>query len=270
MSTSMSEFFWFRRKMAYSTRFSNMKPLRFIKARGFQVTTLKMVATSVEKNDFAVSLNLSDTYFHIDVAKAHRHFLCFKFQGKLFQFKAMPFDLCSPTVHEDDVSHFHVLQTPWVHIIFYLGDTIILTIYRALATEHHNFVMNLLVKLGYLINLEKSDLSPSEQFSFLGLLWDSALYTVALTEGKLLKHQRETCCLLVASRVSCLDVQSFLGLSNFASFAVPRAQLNSRAIHSCFSKVYKSPSYCSRICQLSSDAREELAWLVLFHSAPKL
>lgn len=74
----------------------NMKPLNeFIKARGFCMVTLKKVASAIRPQDFAISLDLSDAYFHVNVAPSHRRFLRFKFKRKIFQFKAMPLGLCS-------------------------------------------------------------------------------------------------------------------------------------------------------------------------------
>lgn len=47
-----------------------MKPLsQFILAKGFKMATLKMVAQSLHQGDFLASLDLSDAYFHVAVAK---------------------------------------------------------------------------------------------------------------------------------------------------------------------------------------------------------
>lgn len=74
----------------------NMKPLnRYISARGFQMATIKMIAGSISKGDFVVSLDLSDAYFHLRIDPRFRRFLHFKFKGVFYQFRAMPFDLCS-------------------------------------------------------------------------------------------------------------------------------------------------------------------------------
>jgi hypothetical protein len=73
----------------------NLKPLnRFIMARSFKMATLRMVAHSLREKDFVVSLDLTDAYFHVNIDPSFRKFMRFKFRGKLFQFKAMPFGLC--------------------------------------------------------------------------------------------------------------------------------------------------------------------------------
>lgn len=242
-----------------------MKPLnRFIKARGFRMATLKMVATVIRQQDFAVSLDLSDAYFHVYVAPAHHRFLHFKFKGKFFQFKAMPFHLCSAprlfTKLTRAVSWY--CRQQGIRIIFYLYDTVILSRSKHQAIQHRNFVLQLFKALGFMVNMEKSDLAPSKQFSFLGLQWDSADHSVALTEEKVTGLQRGACNLLRALAVSCRNVQKLFGLTNFATFTVPHAHLYSRELQSCLSAVYKSPSHCSRRCMLSSAARQELNWWV--------
>lgn len=241
----------------------NMKLLnRFIKARGFHMATLKMVAAAIRHNDFAVSLDLSDAHFHVNVAPEHRCFLCFKFKGKIFQFKAMSFGLSSaPRLFTKlmRVISWYCHQKG-ICIIFYLDDTVILARSRTQAIEHRNAVMSLLRKLGFLINLEKSDLAPTRQFTFLGLLWDSVMHSVTLTEEKCSKLHCGAQRLLRSHSVTCRTVQKFLGLTNFAAFAVPRARLHSRSLQCDFSHVYKSPIHASRICPLSETTLLDLRW----------
>lgn len=184
------------------------------------MASLEMVAAAIRHDDFAVLLDLSEAYFHITVAAAHRHFLHFKFQSKFFQFKAMPFRFCTTP----RISTKLMLAISWycrqhgIRIIFYLHDTIIFAQTHDLAIAHRDFVMNLLKKLGFNINLEKSDLAPAKRFTFLGLVWDSASHSLALTEENISKPQCGAQHLLEAS---CQEVQSFLGLSNFVAFAMP-------------------------------------------------
>lgn len=59
------------------------------------MATLKMVAGALRLGNFVVFLDLSDAYFHVRVAPSDRQFLRFKFKGRLFQFRAMPFGLSS-------------------------------------------------------------------------------------------------------------------------------------------------------------------------------
>lgn len=230
------------------------------------MATLKMVAGSLCHNDFVVSLDLSDAYFHLSIDRHFRRFLRFKLDGSVYQFKPMPFGLCSAphifTMLTQAITLF--CRRRGIRIIFYLDDTIIMARSRATAIKHRNFVMSLLQRRGFIINLAKSDLAPSQTFCFLGLNWDTSIPAVSLTEEKVSVLHSSADRILRKGTPSCRELQQFLGCTNFASFAVPRARLNSRAIQCCLSKTYKSPSHLFRKCPLSKEARQDLHWWVSF------
>lgn len=74
----------------------NMKLLNwFIVACSCKMVMLKMVCCSFWEEDFVVSLDLPDAYFHVQIAPDFQRFLHFKLEGQIFQFTAMPFSLGS-------------------------------------------------------------------------------------------------------------------------------------------------------------------------------
>lgn len=225
------------------------------------MATLRMVAAAIRKDDYVISLDLSDAYFHVRVDARFRRFLRFKFRGRLFQFRAMPFNLSSAprlfTKLTRAISSF--CRKQGIRLIFSLDDTVIMAHSRKKAIAHRDFVMALLQRLGFLINLEKSDLAPSKQFQFLGLVWYSASHSVSLPSHKQSVLRTSASNLLAKHSVSCWDLQRFLGRTNFATVAVPRAHLNSHAIQACLSDTYKHPSHRFRVCPLSPDAHQELS-----------
>lgn len=178
----------------------------------------------------------------------------------------MPFCLCSTpciiTILTRAVTHH--CRCRGIRVIFYLDDSIILACSRATAIVHQDFVMSLLSKLGFIINLQKSDLAPTCKYRFLGLNWDSTFPMVSLTDIRVSTLRSSTHCLLWKEAPFCREIQQFLGRTNFASFALPRARLNSRAIQRCLSQTYKSPSHLFRRCVLSSEAKKEHQWWVSF------
>ena len=48
---------------------------------------------SLQKGDWATSLDLRDAYFHIPIHRKSRRYLRFFFKGKIYQFRALPFGL---------------------------------------------------------------------------------------------------------------------------------------------------------------------------------
>lgn len=147
-----------------------------------------------------------------------------------------------------------------IQIIFYMDDSIIMARSRELALQHRDLVLSLLDHLGFLVNLEKSNLVPTQSFTFLGLHWDTRLGQVALTSEKILRLQ--SLAFSLHSQQWCLvwSLQKFLRHTNFAAFVVPHTRLHSHELHRVLSSNYKKPSDHFRWCILSDPARPELLW----------
>ena len=49
----------------------------------------------IRLEDWPVSIDLKDAFFHIPILKTHCKFLRFFWRGKLYQFLVLPFGLCT-------------------------------------------------------------------------------------------------------------------------------------------------------------------------------
>ena len=66
---------------------------RFLLVLHFRMETPRSIRDAMHPNDWAVSIDLKDAYFHILVHPADRKFLRFVWKDRVFQFKALPFGL---------------------------------------------------------------------------------------------------------------------------------------------------------------------------------
>ncbi len=125
-------------------------------------------------------------YFHVSILPRHRPFLRFAFEGRAYQYKALPFGLSmSPRVFTKVVEAALVpLREAGIRILNYLDDWLILTQSRALLCEHRDMVLSHLSRLGLQVNREKSKLSPTQRISFLGMELDSVNLTARLSEER--------------------------------------------------------------------------------------
>lgn len=132
------------------------------------MATLEMVSGAVRKDVFVISLDLSSACFHFWAILEFRRFMRFKFKRQLYQFRAMPFGLCSEPRLLMKVTHAfsHFCKQHGIRIIFHLGDTIILVQFCRQAFDARDFMETLFKSLGFMISLSKSDLAPSKQFTF--------------------------------------------------------------------------------------------------------
>src|SRR6185437_12415908 len=70
----------------------NMKPGNvFVKYSHFKLEDLKTVKDLAQQNDWAVRIDLKDAYLHVPVAESNRRYLRFRFRGRVYQWKTLPF-----------------------------------------------------------------------------------------------------------------------------------------------------------------------------------
>lgn len=94
-----------------------------------------------------------------------------------------------------------------IRIVFHLGDTIIMAQSHTIVLKHRDIVVALL-----------GGSLPCPSFCL--PLWDTSLGTVFLMEEKMSRLQADAHGILSKSRVTCHELQRFLGCTNFAGVAV--------------------------------------------------
>ncbi len=65
--------------------------------RPFRMLTLKQILAQIQPEDWFLSVDLKDAYFHIRIAPRHRPFLRFAFEGVAYQYTVLPLDCLWPT-----------------------------------------------------------------------------------------------------------------------------------------------------------------------------
>ena len=159
----------------------NLKPLNArLKNLSFSMATPRKVLEALAPGVFSTSVDLKDAYFHVPMALPHRKYLRFAILGRVFQFKTLPFGLSpAPRIFTNVVS----VLLKWCHrnginMIPYLDDWLLYNADRKLLTRHTEQVVQMAGNLGWVINFEKSELIPSQQFEFLGMSLDTVTSTV--------------------------------------------------------------------------------------------
>ncbi len=152
----------------------------------FRMLTQRRIFQCVRPLDWFAAIDLKDAYFHVSILPRHRPFLRFAFEGRAYQYKALPFGLSlSPRVFTKVVEAALVpLREAGIRILNYLDDWLILAQSRALLCEHRDMVLSHLSRLGLQVNREKSKLSPMQRISFLGMELDSVNLTACLSEER--------------------------------------------------------------------------------------
>ena len=141
----------------------------------FRMETSALVRAALQEGEWATSLDLSDAYFHIPIHTGSRRFLRFKHRGTVYQFRALPFGLnTAPRVFTRMMSVVmaYLRSACGVVIHPYIDDWLLRASSESDSRRYTDIVLRLCRTLGLNVNLEKSDLTPSQQFSFLGDRYD--------------------------------------------------------------------------------------------------
>lgn len=148
---------------------------RYMKVLPFHMLTTVDVLQSIADGDWFTSIDLTDAYFHVPIAPDHRRFLRFAYRGRHWQFRVLPFGLSlSPRVFTRCVkAALAPLQASGMKILPYLDDWLMCAPSEACAVQHTDRLLAHLEQLGLRINLGKSNLTPFQTTTFLGLALDS-------------------------------------------------------------------------------------------------
>ena len=151
----------------------------FLKIQSFSVETVNKVRQAIHPIDWAFSLDLTDAYLHVAIHKASRMYLRFCLRDKVFQFRALPFGLATSLFFFFFFFFFlftHLMVAIAAHlqklsnVLFrYLDDWLVRNQDRLALLRDKDTILHLIVDLGLIINVEKSDLTPFQSFTFIGI-----------------------------------------------------------------------------------------------------
>lgn len=167
----------------------NLKPLnRYLRKQHFKMDTMTKVLNLVEPGDWGLTIDLKDAYFHIKIYKGHRKYLRFQFQGIVYQFRALCFGPTSaPRVFTKIVSVVVAwLRQRSIRIASYLDDWLALNRLQQGLLQNRVMLLNLLFRLGFMINKQKSNLVPRQLISYIGGQFNLKQGLVFPTEERLL------------------------------------------------------------------------------------
>ncbi len=194
---------------------------RDLMRRLFRMITLKQILSQICPGDWFFSLDLKDTYFHIQIAPHHRPFLRFIFEGVAYQYTVLSFGLSLAP---------HTLQSAWtwavalsplrqmvIRILNYLDDWLILAQSEVKLLSHRSLLLSHLDRLGLRVNFAKRALSPSQRISVLGTVFDSAQMRAVVTPERALAIQRLAASFATGASRPLKTFQKMLGLMGSAS-----------------------------------------------------
>ena len=175
--------------------------------------TPESIRASLRRNEWVTSIDLTDVYLHIPIHPQSQKYLRFCHKGVSYQFTSLPFGLAfAPLIFASVVKEVRFLALQQgIQIHQYPDDWLI----RAPSKEECNKQTQKLLNLrdlGFVVNLKKSELVPSQSFDFLGYHFLLDLALGKPTQNRWTKIQEMFRRLSLKSVISTRTLISTIGL----------------------------------------------------------
>ena len=158
-----------------------------IQCPSFKMETNGSLLKALQKGQWLTNLNFKDAYFHIPFYPSYRQYLRFCHEGVVWQFRALPFGLNTAprvftAVTAPVVAYGH-LNGVSIHV--YLDDWVLNPISEELAKQQIQWLLDLCTRLGWVVNVEKSSLTPSQVAIYLGISFDIRVGLIYLSARRI-------------------------------------------------------------------------------------
>ena len=166
----------------------NLKHLnRFVKSEHFKMEGLHTVKALIQKNNWLAKVDLKDAFFMVPIAQQHQHLLLFTVGTKTFQFKCLPFKLCTdPRVFTKVLKlAIELLRAIDIRLVIYMDNMLIMAHSNQMFREQIYQVLFLIENLGFIINSKKSLLSSTQEIKFFGMIVNSQTMEIKLPGQKI-------------------------------------------------------------------------------------
>jgi hypothetical protein len=167
---------------------------KFIADRTFQMEDARTAAAVIEREHFAVSIDIKTAYHHIPVAKEMQPYLCFRYGDDYFQYLGMPFGIKNAPRIFTRIMHQTMaeIRERWhIACVKYLDDLLFLHTTAEVLQRQIIEIADLIQEMGWTINWDKSQLVPTQQFLFLGIEWDTTNMEVRIEKGRTIALQHQ-------------------------------------------------------------------------------
>ena len=184
--------------------------------------TLETIRTSLQQGEWVTSIDFKDAYFHIPTQDQSRKYLRLHIQDQTFQFKALPFGLSTAPME------FTVIAKEVKLMVIRKGIRIHQSHRDCL--QYTRVLVEMCQDLGWMVNLEKSELEPKQVFNFVGYQFDLESSRVRPTPDRWQNPQGKILELLALPVCSVREFMSWIGLLTATEKQVHLGRLHMRPI----------------------------------------
>ena len=227
--------------------------------------TNRSVMQALRQGDWMASVDLRDAYFQIPIHPESRKFLRFVWKGKTYQFKVLCFGLSpAPQVFTRVFgAPAAMLHSQGIRLIRYLDDWLILADSRNRLLKDLQQVLLLCKTLCISINLDKSDLSPTQTPQYLGMVLDSRSMRAFPSEDRIQRFTRRANEFLADPAPQAWRWEMLLGTMASLTHLVSGGRLRMRPLQWCLRRQWSRPTESSVQVIPDGESVQAVSWFLL-------
>ena len=206
----------------------NLKLLNgFVEYKHFKMEHLNNAILSMTPDCYMGSIDLQDAYYTVPMDESCKKFMRFVWRGDVMEYQSLAFGLSSaPRLFTKLMKPiFAKLRGEGYVSVAYIDDSYLQGTTIKECKDNIDATFALLTKLGFVVNIQKSELEPKQQITFLGFILNSQNMTVRVTEKKSKKLRQKISDLQAIANPSIRQVSEVIGLMVAYSIAVPHGRL---------------------------------------------
>ena len=241
----------------------NLRPLNaYLPYEHFKMEGIHMLKDLLRKGDFMVKIDLKDAYFTVPLCQEHQKFVRFLWKETLYEYSCLPFGLASaPRVFTKVMKPIAaLLRQMSIRLVIYLDDLLIMGQSQKLVNCHAVTTLKLLENLGFMVNYQKSCLTPDTKMEFLGFMVDSLTLTLALPRDKVKRVRRECQALMTSPQVTVRQLAKVIGHLTSTIQAVFPGPLHFRHLQADKNRALDGQQTYDSLIHPSPQASEERQW----------
>ena len=228
----------------------------FVQKIRFRMDSLSDIINLIQPGDYFTSIDISDAYYCIAMHILSMPYLTFIFLNVYYQFTCLPQGLTSaPRIFTKIIRIILTfLRRQDIRIAAWIDDILLVASSFSLGQEQTHKSLQTFKELGFLPNLEKSQLVPAQRIYHLGLIWDSVEFSISIPKDKI-EGVRKKCLCALSYKIQVRFLSSILGSIEYFRWGFPHAALHyrllQRFVNSCLAKnlsyedyVFPSTSAC--------------------------
>ena len=234
----------------------------FLKVEKFKMETPETIRASLHRGEWVTSIDFRDAYFHIPIQEYSRKYLRFHFQNQTYQFKALPFGLSTAPLEFTVIAKEVKLMATHkgIRIHRYLDDWLVRSRSHQACLQQTQTLVQLCQDLGWMMNLEKSELQPKQVFDFVGYQFDLTVGRVRPTPDRWQSLQNTITRILSSPTCPVRQFMSLIGLLTATEKHVHLGRLHMRPIQWHLKNNWQVPESLEKVIPIPRSLHPHLRW----------